>query len=344
MTENLPEDARDSAQQIGIAAERAANLTRQLLTFSRRQIMQPKNLDLNEVVSNMTKMLRRILGEDITLQVSYTPSLPLIHADPGMMEQILLNLSINARDAMPKGGSLFMNTSVICVEPSQAAEYSGAAPGEYVSLTVKDTGTGIAPEVLPHIFEPFFTTKDVGKGTGLGLATVYGIVQQHHGWLKASSTLNRETIFQIALPTLGNQTGAASDTTHETKVRGGKETVLVVEDEPPLRNLVRSVLERYGYRVLEAVSGVAALAVWERNRAEINLLLTDMVMPHGISGRELAQKLLAEKPGLKVIYSSGYSLAMVGSDMVLKEGLDFLQKPYNPSKLALAVRDCLDRN
>jgi CheY-like chemotaxis protein len=205
-------------------------------------------------------------------------------------------------------------------------------------------GTGIAPEVLPHIFEPFFTTKDVGKGTGLGLATVYGIVQQHHGWLKASSTLNRETIFQIALPTLGNQTGAASDTTHETKVRGGKETVLVVEDEPPLRNLVRSVLERYGYRVLEAVSGVAALAVWERNRAEINLLLTDMVMPHGISGRELAQKLLAEKPGLKVIYSSGYSLAMVGSDMVLKEGLDFLQKPYNPSKLALAVRDCLDRN
>ncbi len=209
MSPNLVEEAKDSAQQIGMAAERAANLTRQLLTFSRRQIMQPKNLDLNEVVNNMTKMLRRLLGEDISLQVSYTPSLPLIHADPGMMEQILLNLSINARDAMPKGGKLLVNTSVVTVDHGHAAEFQEAAPGNYVCLTVKDTGTGIPPEVLPHIFEPFFTTKDIGKGTGLGLATVYGIVQQHHGWVKADSTVNKETVFQIFLPALKDKASAA---------------------------------------------------------------------------------------------------------------------------------------
>ncbi|HEX3797933.1 MAG TPA: PAS domain S-box protein [Verrucomicrobiae bacterium] len=343
MSPSLTGDAKDSAQQIGLAAERAANLTRQLLTFSRRQIIQPKNLDFNDVVNNMTKMLRRLLGEDISLQVSYTPSLPLIHADPGMMEQILLNLSINARDAMPKGGKLFINTSLATVDRAYAELKPEATPGDYVRLTVKDTGTGIPPEILPHIFEPFFTTKDIGKGTGLGLATVYGIVQQHHGWITASSTLNTETVFQIFLPVVkGARAGAAGAIPAEPKVHGGKETILVVEDEPPLRVLVRSVLERYGYRVLEAVSGVAALSVWETHKDEIQLLLTDMVMPHGLSGQELGKKLLAEKPELKIIYCSGYSLAMVGTDMVLQEGLNFLQKPYHPRKLAQAIRDCLD--
>jgi PAS domain S-box-containing protein len=338
---DLSQDAKESAQQIAVASERAANLTRQLLTFSRRQVMQPKNLDLNEVVNNMTKMLRRLLGEDITLHVSYTPCLPLVHADLGMMEQILMNLSVNSRDAMPKGGRLFINTSVFTADSAYSEEVPEALPGEYVCLTVKDTGVGIPPEVLPHIFEPFFTTKDIGKGTGLGLATVYGIVQQHRGWVKASSTVNKETVVQIFLPVVEGKSGAAAELPEPT-IRGGDETILVVEDEPPLRILVRSVLERYGYRVLEAASGLAALITWEQHKGEIQLLLTDMVMPHGVSGRELAEKLLEDNRDLKVIYSSGYSLAVVGKDMVLQEGLNFLQKPYHPRKLAQAVRDCLD--
>jgi PAS domain S-box-containing protein len=342
MTGNLSGDAQESTRQIALAAERAANLTRQLLTFSRRQIIQPKNLDLNEVVNNMTKMLRRLLGEDITLQVNYTAALPLVHADPGMMEQILLNLAVNSRDAMPKGGRLFIDTSVASVDKAYAEQNPEAIIGEFVCLTVKDTGSGIAPETLARIFEPFFTTKDVGKGTGLGLATVYGIVQQHRGWIKVASAVGQGTTFQIFLPTAGGKAAAQDAQTREPRVRGGKETVLIVEDEAPLRTLVRSVLERYGYRVIEAVSGVSALSLWEQHKDKIQLVLTDMVMPHGISGRELATKLLAQKPELKVIYSSGYSLAVVGTDMVLQEGLNFLQKPYHPRKLAQAVRDCLD--
>jgi CheY-like chemotaxis protein len=253
-----------------------------------------------------------------------------------------MNLSVNARDAMPKGGRLYVTTSQVTVDETYAQQMPEAVTGEYVCLTVKDTGKGIPPETLPHIFEPFFTTKDVGKGTGLGLATVYGIVQQHRGWIKANSVLGSETVFQIFLPAAKGRAALAEAQAAEPKVRGGKETILVVEDEPPLRVLVRSVLERYGYRVLEAVSGIAALSVWQQHKDEIHLLLTDMVMPHGISGRELAKKILSDKPNLKVIYSSGYSLAVVGTDMVLQEGLNFLQKPYHPRKLAQAVRDCLD--
>jgi PAS domain S-box-containing protein len=342
MGAKLPEDALESARQISLAAERAANLTRQLLTFSRRQVIQPRNLDLNEVVNNMTNMLRRLLGEDITLQVNYAPALPLIHADPGMMEQILLNLSVNSRDAMPKGGGLFINTSVVTFNDAQARRIPDASTGDYVCLTVKDTGTGIPAENLPHIFEPFYTTKDVGKGTGLGLATVYGIVKQHRGCLRVHSQMDRETIFEIFLPVIAEKTVAAAQHSPEPPIRGGNETVLVVEDEGALRHLVRGVLQRYGYRVLEAANGVAALDVWEKHRDEIQLLLTDMVMPQGISGRDLAAKLLAEKPALKIIYSSGYSLAVVGADMVLQEGLNFLQKPYHPRKLAQTIRDCLD--
>ncbi|MDB6018034.1 MAG: multi-sensor hybrid histidine kinase [Pedosphaera sp.] len=342
MAGGLSESAQESAQQIGLAAERAANLTRQLLTFSRRQIMQPKNLDLNEVVNNMSKMLRRLLGEDVTLQVNYTAGLPLVQADPGMMEQILLNLSVNARDAMPKGGRLFIHTSAVTVDEAYVQHNHEAHPGDYVCLTVRDTGVGISAENLRHIFEPFFTTKDVGKGTGLGLATVYGIVQQHRGWINVASTLGKETKFEIFLPATAAKAEAVETPAPAAKVRGGRETILVVEDETPLRILVRNVLERYGYKVVDAASGVSALPVWEEFKGQISLLLTDMVMPHGMSGRELAAKLRCENPKLKVIYSSGYSLAVVGSDMVLQEGLNFLQKPYHPRKLAQAVRDCLD--
>jgi PAS domain S-box-containing protein len=342
MVPGLPQMAGESAQQIAFAAERAANLTRQLLTFSRRQIMQPKRLDLNEVVGNMTRMLRRLLGEDITLQVDCAPKLPLIQADPGMMEQILLNLAVNARDAMPKGGQLFVSTSLVTIDDAYVRQTAEARTGPHVCLTVKDTGAGIAPENLPRIFEPFFTTKDVGKGTGLGLATVYGIVRQHRGWVKASSRLEQETTFETFLPALAAGAESPEPRPPETNIRGGKETLLVVEDEPPLRGLVRTVLERYGYTVLDAPCGADAIPIWREHKERIQLLLTDMVMPHGISGRELAEQFLREKPQLKVIYSSGYSLEVVGVDMVLREGLNFLQKPYHPRKLARAVRDCLD--
>jgi two-component system, cell cycle sensor histidine kinase and response regulator CckA len=338
----LSEDALDSARQIALAADRAANLTRQLLTFSRRQILQPKNLDLNEVVSNMTKMLRRLLGEDITLQVNYASSLPLVHADPGMMEQVLMNLSINSRDAMPKGGKLLVDTSSVKIDDAAARKMPGASPGQYVCLTVRDTGRGIPPEVMPHIFEPFFTTKDVGKGTGLGLATVYGIVQQHRGSINVTSKVGVEAVFEIYLPAVAGTASAREAAPLPPEIRGGNETLLIVEDEGPLRQLVKRVLERYGYRVLEANSGVDALPIWLQYKDQISLLLTDMVMPHGVSGRELAERLRGDKPGLKVIYSSGYSLAVVGGDMVLRDGLNFLQKPYDPIKLARAVRDCLD--
>jgi two-component system cell cycle sensor histidine kinase/response regulator CckA len=207
---------------------------------------------------------------------------------------------------------------------------------------VKDTGTGIEQENLTRIFEPFYTTKDVGKGTGLGLATVYGIVQQHVGWIEVTSELRKETVFKIFLPATTTRAEAVGEKSPEPKIRGGTETILVVEDEPPLRALVRNVLQRYGYKVLEAGSGVEALPLWREHQSRIKLLLTDMVMPHGLSGRELADKLLLENPQLKVIYTSGYSLDVVGTDMVLREGLNFLQKPYHPRKLAQAVRDCLD--
>ena len=343
MPANLPPETIESAQQIAYAAERAANLTRQLLTFSRRQIMQPKKLDLNEVVKQMTKMLRRLLGEDITLQVKYAAGLPLIEADPGMLEQILMNLSINARDAMPKGGSLFINTSARTIDAEAAKSIPKASPGKYVSLVIKDTGIGIEPEVLPRIFEPFFTTKDVGKGTGLGLATVYGIVEQHHGWITVESKVDEGTDFDICFPSSNGGIEDSEIKTPETGVRGGTETILLVEDEIPLRVLVRTVLEGLGYRVLEAPSGVAALGIWHHQKDQIHLLLTDMIMPHGLSGRELAKKLLVDKPQLKIIYSSGYSHAVMESDVVLQEGLNFLQKPYHPRKLAAAVRECLDR-
>ncbi len=331
-----------SAQQIGQAADRAAALTRQLLAFGRRQVMQPRLLDVNEIVAHMTKMLGRILGEDIALQLNYYSQPALVHADAGMMEQILLNLAVNSRDAMPKGGLLSIRISAAEVGARQIAEHSEARAGRFVCLSVIDTGCGIKTENLRRIFEPFFTTKEVGKGTGLGLATVYGIVKQHHGWIEVSSELEKGTTFKVFLPASAEVPRNPDKAPDEKAVAGGAETILVVEDEAPVRELVCRLLSQRGYHILEAESGVRALEIWEQRKSSIDLLLTDLVMPDRMNGRELAEKLWAERPELKVIFTSGYSQDVVGKDFVLNQGLNYVQKPYHPQKLAQTVRECLD--
>jgi PAS domain S-box-containing protein len=331
-----------SAQQIGQAAERAAALTRQLLTFSRRQVIQPRSLDLNEVVSNMTRMLGRLLGEDVALQLQYSPQPAWVKADASMMEQVLLNLAVNARDAMPKGGKLTVKIGLEELQIGDEARHPDARPGRFVYLSASDTGCGIASEILPRIFEPFFTTKEVGKGTGLGLATVYGIIKQHDGWIEVDSEPSRGSTFRVFLPVGGKPAGATDEQSAETPVRGGNETILVVEDESPVRELVCSLLSARGYKILQAESGAKALELWKTTKEKIDLVLTDLVMPDRVNGRELAEKLWTERPNLKVIFTSGYSADVVGNDFVLRDGLNYLQKPYHPTKLARAVRECLD--
>jgi two-component system cell cycle sensor histidine kinase/response regulator CckA len=339
----LPEMANASAEQISQAAERAAALTRQLLTFSRRQVMQPKQLDLNDVVSHMTRMLGRILGEDIKVQFNYSSTTPLVHADVGMMEQILLNLAVNSRDAMPLGGRLTIKISVADISASELAAHPGGRAGRFACLSVIDTGCGIEPENLPRIFEPFFTTKEVGKGTGLGLATVYGIVKQHEGWIEVATKLNAGTTFHVFLPAINEPAAPLEEVSSQIPAGGGTETILVVEDEAPVRELVCNILRAHGYHVLEAENGTAALAIWRERRDTIDLLLTDLVMPDGMTGRDLATRVQSDKPGLKAIFTSGYSADIIGKGFVLQEGLNFLQKPYHPHKLAAAIRKCLDK-
>jgi len=334
--------AARSAQQISQAAERAATLTRQLLAFSRRQLMQPRQLDMNQVVANMTKMLGRILGEDIALQVNYSPQPARVQADAGMMEQVLLNLAVNSRDAMPKGGLLAIRISALELEARRLAQHAEGRAGQFVCLSVIDMGCGIPVETLRRIFEPFFTTKEVGKGTGLGLATVYGIVKQHQGWIEVESEPGKGATFRVFLPRSLEAAEVANDRPAEPAIRGGTETILVVEDEAPVRELVCSLLAGRGYQILQAESGAKGIQVWRENKDRIDLLLTDLIMPNQMNGRELAEKLWAERPNLKVIFTSGYSSDVVGKDFILRPGMNYLQKPYEPHKLALAVRDCLD--
>jgi PAS domain S-box-containing protein len=332
----------DYAAEIEKATQRAANLTRQLLLFSRRQTLQLRNVNLNDIVANITKMLHRILGEDIRINIKHDQQELFIHADAGMMDQILLNLTVNCRDAMPKGGELFIETSAVKFDELAVAQSHKARPGLFACLSVSDTGCGIPPEILPRIFEPFFTTKDVGKGTGLGLATVFGIVQQHQGWINVYSEVGHGTTFRIYLPGLATVAGKEPTLPRLESVRGGDETILVVEDDLSLRVSVRNALSRLGYHVLEAQTGIRALELWNQNREKIRLLFTDMVMPDGMTGKELAGKLLQKDPKLKVIYTSGYSAEVAGREFPLNEGTNFLAKPFEAQKLAQTVRECLD--
>jgi PAS domain S-box-containing protein len=338
----LDEQGARSAHQITQAAERAAGLTRQLLTFSRRQLIQPKRLDMNKIVGNMTDMLGRILGEDVTLQLNYSGSPATVEADAGMMEQVLLNLSVNARDAMPRGGQLSVRIAIMDVSETHVQRHPEARVGRFVCVSKTDTGSGIPPENLSRIFEPFFTTKEIGKGTGLGLATVYGIVKQHQGWVEVESVVGKGTTFRIYIPYAGEEPSETEKPAEQIIVRGGTETILLVEDEKPVRELVARVLAKHGYQVLQAGTGAKAVEVWHAHKDKIRLLLTDLIMPGNMNGRELAETLWTERPDLKVIFTSGYSADVVGKDFKIESDLNFLQKPYHPQTLALSVRRCLD--
>jgi len=340
--EGLPEMVRDGLREISAYADRAASLTRQLLLFSCRQTMQPRNVDLNDIVSSLGKMLRRIIGEDVRLQLKLHRERLTTYADPGMLDQVLLNLVVNARDAMPGGGQLVIETGEALFTAEEAASIPGATAGSKVHLRVTDTGSGIAPENLPRIFEPFFTTKEPGKGTGLGLATVFGIVKQHGGSISVESEPGRGTTFHIYLPAAGRTDESGEDASAETNIRGGTETILVVEDEQVVRILVRTMLERAGYKVLEAANGIEAERVFAENRNLVQLLLTDIVMPHGMSGRELAARMQARTPELPVVFTSGYEVEIAAREILLKARQNFIKKPFSPQQLLEIVREGLD--
>jgi signal transduction histidine kinase/ActR/RegA family two-component response regulator/HAMP domain-containing protein len=341
----LPPEVIDSVQAVYFAAERAAGLTRQLLMFSRKNVMQPELLDLQKIVGNMSKMLERLLGKTITLEFQPVVENSFVQCDCGMIEQVVMNLSLNARDAMPRGGRLTIGVETVDLDAVFIETHPQAHAGRFVRLRVTDTGTGMDSATMGRIFEPFFTTKDVGKGTGLGLATIYGIVKQHEGWLEVNSEPGKGSTFDVFLPASDKVPAfAQEEAASAAPVAGGSETILIVEDEPVLRSMARDILEECGYRILEASSGKEALDVWNQRANEIDLLLTDMMMPDGISGADLVERLLASRPRLKVVFTSGYTADEVNQKMLTRTRASFLAKPYTHAELAKTVRDCLDQN
>lgn len=344
---DIPPEAVDSVTEIAIAARRASDVTRQLLAFSRHQILQIGPVDLNDLVRNLVKMLRRLLGEHIQLICEYAPRLPIILADASLIDQIIINLAVNGRDAMPKGGSLTIATGVIDIQQGSELRNPEAQPGSFAKIVVSDGGIGMDKETLSHIFEPFFTTKSVGKGTGLGLSTVHGIVKQHGGWIEVWSEPDKGATFSVFLP-IQSKPGASSPTSltpHRSlfnDIRSGKETILVVEDEDPVRSLICATLRKSGYHVLEAANGPQAELIFEEHHQSIKLVLTDIVMPKGMTGWDLGKRLYERQPSLKFVFSSGYNpeIDRAGSNRV--PGSLFLQKPYQSDTLLRMVRDCLD--
>lgn len=343
MNQALDDETRTGLNDLGAEAERAGSLTRQLLMFSRRAVMAIEPLDLDEVVSNLLKMLRRLIGEDIKLELSDKTSLPLVEADAGMMEQVVMNLVVNARDAMPTGGKITITTTVTDFSDAQAPPGSNRRAGRFVTLAVADTGCGMEPEILQRIFEPFFTTKEPGKGTGLGLATVHGIVAQHKGWIEVETKVKAGTTFRVYLPAVPRSRLKAAPSQLSTQASGGKETILVVEDQPKVRQLLAQTLRVHGYTVYEADNGQEAVSLWQEHGRQIDLLFSDMIMPEGMTGLELAGRLRDLKPELKVIISSGYSAELSLRSAIDQAGITYLPKPCESRLLADTVRKCLDR-
>jgi signal transduction histidine kinase/CheY-like chemotaxis protein len=326
--------------EIKKAGERAASLTRQLLAFSRKQVLQPKVLALNSIISDVEKMLSRLIGEDIELRTVLEPQIGNIKADPGQIEQVLLNLAVNARDAMPHGGKLTIETGNVYLDEGYADQHLAVNPGHYVMLSVSDTGTGMDEKTQARIFEPFFTTKEAGKGTGLGLSTVYGIVKQSGGNIWVYSEVGQGTSFKVYLPRVDEGAQDYKRSAEPEDALQGTEMILLAEDEEMVRKLAREVLEMYGYKVLEAANGGAALLICERHEEPIDLLITDVIMPE-MGGRELATRLSQIRPEMKVLYMSGYTDDAIVHRGVLDEDANFIQKPFSPQTLASKVREVL---
>jgi PAS domain S-box-containing protein len=342
--DSLPPDHAAHADLEGIqkTAQRAANLTRQLLAFARRQIIEPRVLNLNDLILNVEKMLRRLISEDIKLTTILAPDLAPLKADPGQLEQVLLNLVVNARDAMPNGGELTIETANVSLDHDYARRHAEVMPGDYVLLAVSDTGVGMTEEVKSRLFEPFFTTKEVGKGTGLGLATCFGIVKQNEGHIRAYSELGVGTTFKIYLPQVE---GVATPLVRPEPIdilAQGTETILLAEDEITVRDLAAQSLRQQGYTVLEAADGLEALDLAQSQpKREIHLLLTDMIMPR-LGGANLAEQLRAVRPQIKVLFMSGYTDSTIIRYGLPKTGSAFLQKPFSPQRLVQKVREVLD--
>jgi PAS domain S-box-containing protein len=342
-TDDYPRQLAFSLQQINTASERAADLTRKLLTFSRRGMIRPRVLNANDSVQSVAKMLHRLLGEKVTLQTELGPALPSVFADVTGLEQVLMNLAVNARDAMPDGGTIAIRTSAITLNGDAQARHPEARAGEFVCLSVADTGKGMDETVRARIFEPFFTTKGLNNGTGMGLATVYGIVKQHEGWVEVETAIGKGSVFSVFLPSTDREPEQDEHASFTPVPDSGRHTILVVEDDAAVRSLVVEILQSFNYRVIEAETGDDAIAGWPRWRDEVDLLLTDMVMPGDANGLDVARHCLSENPNLKVIYSSGYSSELFDSNVQLEEGVNYLPKPYLSGKLTAVIRKALQQ-
>jgi PAS domain S-box-containing protein len=338
---HLTPDTKESLMEVEKETVRAANLTRQLLMFSRQQAARIGPLEMNALIHDLLKMLRRLLGENIEIIPQVSPDAIWVNADAGMMQQVVMNLCINARDAMSKGGRLTLATKTVEIQAQPAKPNPDVRPGSFACLSVTDTGCGMDETVLGRIFEPFFTTKEAGKGTGLGLATVYGIVKQHNGWIEVDSAVGQGSSFRVYLPGT-NPLSAMAISSHDEETKGGTETILLVEDDQMVRRTAALCLRRLGYAILEAGNGLEALKVWEQHHEKIELLFTDMLMTGNMTGLDLAMRLKKEKGSLKVISSSGYHSDLPVSPLPAGEEITYLPKPYTPAAMAKTVRRCLD--